>query len=128
MVSSCVHGNEHDELIKTGNLLTAELLVDSEDIPFCIETVAKYFKQSVQSWARIMIPPAKDGGEWCSVEILRGVNVESMTRRGPQITRLRERHMGPCVCVSSLQTSTAFGLVAIAGFSLACIPLSSLSI
>jgi len=60
--------------------------------------VAKYLGKSVQSWARIIIPLVKDAAECNRVEILRGVNVESMTRGDPQITRPRERHMGPRVC------------------------------
>ena len=59
----------------------------------------------IQSWVRIIIPLVKDAAECNRVEILRGVNVESMTRGDPQITRPRERHMGPCVCVSVLSCS-----------------------
>jgi hypothetical protein len=59
--------------------------------------MAKYLEKSVQSWARIIIPLVKDAAEWNRLEILRGVNVESMTRGDPQITRPRERHMGPSV-------------------------------
>ena len=75
-------------------------LVDSEMRHFFVVFVAKYLEKSVQSWARIIIPLVKDAAECNRVEILRGVNVESMTRGDPQITRPRERHMGPRVCES----------------------------
>jgi REP element-mobilizing transposase RayT len=50
---------------------------------YFIVFVAKYLEKSVQSWARIIIPLVKDAAEWNRVEILRGVNVESMTRGDP---------------------------------------------
>jgi hypothetical protein len=72
----------------------------SEIRHYILVLVAIYLEKSVQSWARIIIPLVKDAAECNRVEILRGVNVESMTRGDPQITRPRDRHMGPCVCVS----------------------------